>query len=355
MNSGVVICGGGTGGHINPGLAVAMELEGMGIAVSWLGSSGGMEERLVPDAGFKLHTVRFAAPKPGMLGKIACAFRLMPAIASARKVLRSINAKVVLGLGGYPSLPGVVASLGGLARRLIHEQNAAPGLANRILAPVSHRVLTSHKGTLARYKAEVTGNPVRRQFAGVAEPNERFRARKGKLRLLVLGGSQGARTLNAGVPAAMSGKGDAWQVEHAAGKSAVEHTRQAYEEAKVEAVVDAYFSDMDDRMARADLVICRAGASTVAELACVGVASVLVPYPHAGGHQKKNTTTLVGAKAAIELDDKAVLDKESFSALIAKMSDRNKLLEMAKGARKASAADAAHKVALACQSEIANV
>ena len=355
MSAGVVICGGGTGGHINPGLAVAMELDEMGIPVSWLGTAGGMEERLVPDAGVPLHTVRFATPSGGILGRLACMLNLPRAALAARKVLREVDAKVVLGLGGYPSLPGVFASLGGLARRLIHEQNVIPGLANRLLAPFAHRVLTSHPGTLPSSRAQVTGNPIRRQFSVVPEPQERFAGREGPLRLLVIGGSQGAITLNKFVPATLGQMDVDWRVEHAAGESAVDSTVREYEKASVPAEVKAYFPDVDSRMASADLVICRAGAATIAELACVGVASILVPYPHARAHQKANAATLVDAGAAVDLADEAMSKQDRLAGLLAEMASRDKLLGMAVKARSLARADAAKEVALACEREMRSV
>lgn len=351
MSAGVVICGGGTGGHINPGLAVAAELREMGIAVDWLGTKGGMEERLVPEAGLPLHTVRFAAPKGGLAGLAACLARLVPAALAARKVLRGLDARVVLGMGGYPSLPGVFAALGGLARRLVHEQNVVPGLANRLLAPLAHGVLTSHPGTLAKHGPQLTGNPVAGRFAGIPEPAERFKGREGRLRLLVIGGSQGARALNEGVPNALKGS-DRWSVEHAAGESSVESTRGAYESAGVTHEVGAYFGDVDRRMADADLVVCRAGAATVAEIACVGAASILVPYPHARSHQRKNAAALVESGAALVLDDAKAADGKVLAKMLADLSDRGRLLEMAENARKGARPDAAREVALACGREM---
>lgn len=354
MSAGVVICGGGTGGHINPGLAVAQELSDMGMSVSWLGTKGGMEEKLVAEAGLPIHTVRFAAPKGGFLGKLACLLRLVPAVVAARRILRKLDAKVVLGLGGYPSLPGVLASIGGLARRLVHEQNVIPGLANRVLAPFAHGVLTSHPQTLSKYNVLVTGNPIRKQFAEIAEPAERFEGREGKLRLLVMGGSQGARSLNVNVPLAVAKAGN-WTVEHAAGASGVESTKGEYERHKIEAEVKEYFSDIDARMARADLVISRAGAATVAEIAAVGVASILVPYPHARAHQKANAAMLVGHGAALQISDGDIARPGSLASLLQEVSDRGRLLKMAAKARGLGHADAAKKVALACKREMGDV
>ena len=327
----------------------------MGVAVDWLGTKGGMEERLVPAAGVPLHTVRFGAPKAGMLSKLACLVRLVPAALSARTILRRLGAKVVLGMGGYPSLPGVFASLGWLARRLIHEQNVVPGLANRLLAPLSHNVLTSHRETFAGGRALVTGNPIRDEFGEVEDTEKRYAARKGDLSLLVLGGSQGARSLNEGVPSALARQKSRWRVEHAAGKSGVEATRKAYEVAGVEAEVGGYFDDACARMARADLVICRAGASTVAEVAAVGVASVLVPYPHAGSHQMANARSLEKDGAAMVVEDARLGTPSVLDGTLEGLASRERLLEMAVRARATSSPDAARKVALACEQELRHV
>ena len=354
MNASVLICGGGTGGHIHPGLAIAAELITLDIPVSWLGTTGGMEEELVPRAGISLRTVSFAAPSGGVLGYLGCIARLAPATQKARKVLRELNARVVLGLGGYPSLPGVLAAVGGVTRRLIHEQNVIPGLANRLLAPLTHVVLTSHAETFNRQRPLLTGNPIRKDFAEQPHPQERFRERAGPLRLLVLGGSRGAASLNEAVPAAVATTAKSWQVEHAAGASAVTATRAAYAKAGITAEVAAFFTDMAQRMATADLIVCRAGAATIEELACIGAAAIIVPYPHARQHQKANATSLVQAGAAITIPDAKLVTTNKLSTALTNLADRSILLTMASKSYQRRRADAARQVAQVCAKELRN-
>lgn len=353
----MVICGGGTGGHIHPGLAVARELERMEVPVSWLGCAGGMEAKLVGATSIGFAAVGYAAPAGGALGRLGALARLARPAWVARDILAKLNAGVVLGLGGYPSLPGVVATLGTDIRRLIHEQNVTPGAANRLLAPLAHRILTSSRQTFARRRqASFTGNPVRAAFAGHPAPAQRFAGRSGPLRLLVIGGSQGASSLNRALPAALAANGVAgrWQVVHAAGSpQAAASLTAAYINAGVSVEVKSFIDDIAARMAAADLMICRGGASTLAELACVGLGAIVVPYPFAGAHQQANAAELVAAGAAVELGD-AQLDAR-LAELLASLSDRSKLEAMATRARGLQPANAAKEVARACAEELGDV
>ncbi|MBF2735246.1 MAG: undecaprenyldiphospho-muramoylpentapeptide beta-N-acetylglucosaminyltransferase [Betaproteobacteria bacterium AqS2] len=357
MSGVVVICGGGTGGHINPGLAVAKRLRELDVAVAWLGLRGGLEERLVSAAGVDLHTVdlRPAASAPG--GRLGLLLRLPAAVADARRILRELDAGAVLGLGGYPSLPGMLASFGLRARRLLHEQNALPGIANRLLAPVVHAILASQEGSFAGGRVQVTGNPVRAEFAGQPAPAKRL-ATSESMNLLVLGGSQGANSLNQGVPRALGllPNKDGWKVEHAAGAGGAAAVEAAYQEQGVKAEVADYFDDAAARMARAHMVVCRAGASTVAEVACLGVAAVFVPYPHAGGHQRANAAALVHARAARLLEDRELRTRPA--ALAGVMKEAGGLVElfgMAERARALGRPDAAAAVAEACVEQLGHV
>lgn len=357
MKGGVVICGGGTGGHINPGLAVARRLREMDVAVAWLGLRGGLEQRLVPAAGIDLRTValRPAGRAPG--ARLGLLLRLLPAAAAARRILRELEARAVLGLGGYPSLPGVLAALGGRVRRLVHEQNALPGIANRLLAPMAHAILASQQDGFTAGKVRVTGNPVRAEFAGQPAPAARLAA-SGPLRLLVLGGSQGAASLNEGAPRALGllPNKDDWRVEHAAGAGGANAVEAAYRERGVAAETADYFDDVAARMARAHLVVCRAGASTVAEIACLGVAAVFVPYPHARGHQRANAAALVRAGAARLLEDGELRARPA--ALAAVMEELGGLVElfaMAERARALGRPAAAADVAAACVEQLRHV
>ena len=353
----MVICGGGTGGHIYPGLAVADELLKQGVPVGWLGTAGGMEEDLVGKTSIGLVTVKYTMPKPGAVGRIAAALRVTGAAFDARAMLRRLNPRVVLGLGGYPSLPGVLATLGTNVKRVIHEQNVLPGAANRLLAPLAHRILTSSDETFAgKAKVRNTGNPVRDEFEGIAQPRQRYASRSGPLRLLVTGGSQGASSLNAALPLALAGSKGIWQVSHAAGSSkAAAKLSQEYANAKVKAEVAVFFDDMAKRMIDADLMVCRAGAATTAELACVGLPSILIPYPHAGAHQRANADVLVKAGGALRMEDEQLRHNGSLAELLSSIANRDKLQEMAQKTRRLQKPNSALEVARECAQFLADV
>ncbi|TZF83426.1 undecaprenyldiphospho-muramoylpentapeptide beta-N-acetylglucosaminyltransferase, partial [Lysobacter lacus] len=295
-----MILAGGTGGHIFPGLAVAHELRRRGVAVGWLGSAGGMETRLVPQHGIEVDTIAIRGVRgKGAATLLAAPFKLVSAVAAARNILSRRRPKAVISFGGFAAGPG------GLAARLagvplyVHEQNRAPGMTNRVLSKLARRVLTGFPGSFAA--EQIVGNPVRSEIASVAPPAVRFDGRDGALRLLVLGGSQGAAALNAAVPKAIASLPDpgGWQVRHQCGEKMVDAATAAYRDAGVDASVEPFIADMAAAYAWADLVVCRAGALTLAELCAVGVASVLVPFPQAtDDHQTKNAQFLVERGAA---------------------------------------------------------
>ena len=268
-----------------------------------------------------------------------------PIYALDRDLIRRIQPDVVLGLGGYVAFPGgMMASL--LGRPLaLHEQNAIPGLANRVLAGVSDKVMVAFPHALA--KAEWTGNPVRADIAAIAAPEERFRERDGPLRLLVVGGSLGAQALNETVPRALALLGERPMVVHQSGEKHLESLRGHYAAAGVQGELIAFIDDMARRYAEADLVICRAGAVTIAELSAGGMASVLVPFPHAvDDHQTANARFLADRGAAILLPQ-AEFSAERLAGLIRGM-DRATLLQMARNARALGKPDAARVVAERC-------
>ncbi len=354
MSAQVVICGGGTGGHITPGLAVAAELRKLGIAVAWLGTQGGMEENLIPKQDIELRTVRYAAPTGGKFGYFKSMLRLLPAALAAKRHLTELDARLVLGMGGYPSLPGMIAGYLRRIRRLIHEQNVIPGLANRMLAPLVHEIITSYPATFTNRSPKLVGNPVRLQFVDCIDPTKRFAKRDGPLRLLVIGGSRGAVSLNTGVPKALAQTRTHWQTNHLAGKENVAATQQAYADAKLQATVFAYTDDIADKMLDADLIICRGGASTIAEVAAVGVAAVIVPYPYAAAHQKRNAQVLVEAGAAAMIVDSELGDAENLVKVLDRLSARETLKEMASKAYQTAKPQAAAHVAQACQRELTN-
>ncbi|MGH8692084.1 MAG: undecaprenyldiphospho-muramoylpentapeptide beta-N-acetylglucosaminyltransferase, partial [Burkholderiales bacterium] len=279
---------GGTGGHIFPGLAVAEQMRAAGWDVVWMGARGGMEERLVPRHGYRTAWIRARAARgKGLLQKLLLPANLLYSFWESARHIRGLKPDVVLGLGGYVAFPGgMMASL--LNRPLaLHEQNAVAGLANRVLAQISDKVMVAFPGALKG--AEWTGNPVRGDIAAIAPPEERFQGRQGPVRILVVGGSLGAQALNEVLPKALALMRDRPQVVHQAGEKHLATLQANYRAAGVEGNLVAFIDDMARRYAEADLVICRAGAVTIAELSAGGMASILVPFPHAvDDHQTAN-------------------------------------------------------------------
>jgi UDP-N-acetylglucosamine--N-acetylmuramyl-(pentapeptide) pyrophosphoryl-undecaprenol N-acetylglucosamine transferase len=342
----LLIMAGGTGGHIFPGLAVAEQARAAGWQVVWMGARGGMEERLVPRHGYAAAWIRARAARgKGLLQKLLLPANLLFSFWESAGHIRRIRPDVVLGLGGYVAFPGgMMASL--LGRPLaLHEQNAIPGLANRVLAGVSDKVMVAFPDTLPR--AEWTGNPVRADIAALAPPEERFRGREGPLKLLVVGGSLGAQVLNETVPRALALLERRPQVVHQSGEKHLEALRAHYAAAAVQGELVAFIDDMARRYAEADLVICRAGAVTIAELSAGGMAGILVPFPHAvDDHQTANARFLADRGAAILLPQRE-LTAERLAELIRTL-DRAALLQMARNARALGKPDAARVVAQRC-------
>lgn len=344
----LLVMAGGTGGHIFPGIAVAEALREQGWRIVWMGNADGMEGRLVPERGYETAWIRFGALRgKGLLRKLMLPLNLLRGFWQALGALRRIRPDVVLGMGGYVTFPGgMMAAL--LGRPLVlHEQNAIAGLANKVLAGVADRVLTGFPDALP--KAQWVGNPVRAEIAAVAEPELRYAARSGPLRLLVVGGSLGAAALNEVVPAALARMPEAHRpvVTHQAGAKQIDALRAAYARAGVEGELLPFIEDMAARYAQADLVICRSGALTVAELAAVGVASILVPFPHAvDDHQTVNARFLSEQGAAM-LIPQTGLDPARLADLLATL-DRSALTAMAQCARKLARAEAARTVAEVC-------
>jgi UDP-N-acetylglucosamine--N-acetylmuramyl-(pentapeptide) pyrophosphoryl-undecaprenol N-acetylglucosamine transferase len=342
----ILIMAGGTGGHIFPGLAVADEMRGAGWDVVWMGARGGMEERLVPPRGYRTAWIRARAARgKGLLQKLLLPANLLLSFWESARHLRRIRPNVVLGLGGYVAFPGgMMASL--LDRPLaLHEQNAIAGLANRVLSSVSDKVMVAFPGALKR--GEWTGNPVRAEIAAISPPEERYRGRGGPLRILVVGGSLGAQALNEVVPKAVVLLEEKPAVVHQSGEKHLDDLKKHYASAGVQGELIAFIEDMARRYAEADLVICRAGAVTVAELSAGGMASILVPFPFAvDDHQTANARFLADAGAAILVQQKE-LTVEKLAALIRSL-DRARLLDMAKKARALGKPDAARTVARRC-------
>jgi UDP-N-acetylglucosamine--N-acetylmuramyl-(pentapeptide) pyrophosphoryl-undecaprenol N-acetylglucosamine transferase len=346
----IVIMAGGTGGHIMPGLAVADELRRHGWKVVWMGNPNGMEARLVPqqvDGGYEMAWVRFGALRgKGFLRKLLLPLNLLRGFKQAWTHFTRIRPDVVLGMGGFISFPGgMMAALRGIPL-VLHEQNSIAGLANKVLAGVADRVLTGFPEVLK--KGRWTGNPVRNAVAVLPAPTFRYGERYGKLRLLVVGGSLGAQALNETVPQALAllGEDERPEVVHQAGEKHLNALRAAYAAAGVEAHTVAFIEDMAGAYAWADVVVCRAGALTIAELAAVGVASILVPFPYAvDDHQTSNARFLVHAGAAMLLPQEELTAERL--ALIRNLT-RAQLLEMAKKAHALAMPDATEAVAKAC-------
>lgn len=347
------VMAGGTGGHVFPALAVAETLRAQGMQVFWIGTPRGMESRLVPQHGFELEPVHVE----GLRGKgpaqvLGAPLKLLAALWQAAQILRRRAPSVVLGMGGFASGPG------GLAARVlglplvIHEQNRVPGLTNQWLARVATRVFEGFPGSFppAR-RAIATGNPVRPSIVALPPPGERLSGRGGPGCLLVLGGSLGAQALNEMVPKALAliPEGARPQVRHQAGRQTLELARQAYGEAGVAAEVTPFIDDMAEAYGWADLVVCRAGALTVSELAGAGLGAILIPYPHAvDDHQTGNARFLVDARAARLVHQRDLSAAALAAQLQALLSDRTALLQMAEAARSLAHPDAAQRIATAC-------
>lgn len=347
----IMIMAGGTGGHIFPALSVAEYLRGQGWNVVWLGSRNGMEARVVPAEGYAMAWIRFSGLRgKGWLRKVLLPLNLLIAFwQSARAIFRH-RPDVVLGMGGYVAFPGgMMASF--LNRPLvIHEQNSVAGLANRALAKLADRVLAAFPEAFGPSTAVIwTGNPVRSDIAALAVPEARYASHSGRLRMLVIGGSLGASVLNEILPQALAQLAEDVrpQVTHQSGAAHIEVLRENYRRAGVVAELVPFIDDMAARYAAADLIVCRAGASTVSELAAVGVASVLVPYPHAvDDHQTRNARYLAERGAAV-LIPQYEFTPGKLAELIGKFT-RDKLLVMAQAARAAGKPEATRAVAQVC-------
>ncbi len=346
----VLIMAGGTGGHIFPGLAVAECLRAQGVPVAWLGAVGGMETQVVPAQRIELHTVRVGGLRGKGLGtRLRAPLMLLRALWASLAVLRKVQPRSVLSMGGYVAGPGGVASW--LLRRplLVHEQNRVAGFTNRRLSRLARRVLAGFADTLPQ--AEWVGNPVRDAISVLPPPAQRMAGRPVRPRLLVLGGSLGARALNLALPQALARLDPAQRPEviHQCGTRGLEEARTAYAQAGVEAQVVAFIDDMAATYGWADLAVCRAGALTLAELSAAGLGALLVPFPHAvDDHQTRNAEVLVAVGAA-EMIQESELDVQILAQRLAVLlGNRGRLLAMAEGARTLAKPDAAQVIAHAC-------
>lgn len=343
----VLIMAGGTGGHVFPALAVADELRAKGYRIEWLGTGRGIENRVVPAAGYPLHRLSVQGVRgKGPLAKLAAPVRLGYALVQALLLVLSLKPDAVLGMGGFASGPGGIAAW--LLRKplAVHEQNAVAGTTNRWLARVASRRLAAFGGALPGADVDVVGNPLRGAVTRVPGPEERGVGRNRPLRLLVLGGSQGALAINQRMPEALGllqtdQRPEVW---HQCGEAHEQITHDAYEQAGVRARVVPFIDDMADAMAWADLVVARAGALTVSEIAAVGVGSLLVPFPFAiDDHQTRNAEKLVSVHAGRLLPQNE-LTAQTLAAALRDALNPDRLQSWAAAARAVGQPEATQKV-----------
>ena len=344
-----LIMAGGTGGHIFPGLAVAEELRARGWRVHWLGAPGSMESRIVPQHGFPLELIDFSGVRGKGLATLALLpLRLLRAFWQALQVVRRVQPDVVVGLGGYITFPG--GMMGVLCGKplVLHEQNSVAGMANKVLAGVADRVFTAFPDVLK--KAQWVGNPLRSAFTRQAAPSERFAGRTGPLRLLVAGGSLGAQALNDIVPRALAliPAADRPLVTHQSGATQIDALRANYQAAGVQAELTPFIDDTASAFAAADIIVCRAGASTVTEIAAVGAAAVFVPFPFAvDDHQTTNARFLVNAGGGW-LVQQSDLTPEGLAKMLLN-SERKVLVDIAEKAKNMQKINATREVVAACE------
>jgi UDP-N-acetylglucosamine--N-acetylmuramyl-(pentapeptide) pyrophosphoryl-undecaprenol N-acetylglucosamine transferase len=345
----ILIMAGGTGGHIFPALAVADVLRGEGWQITWLGAPNSMEAELVPKHGYSMAFVRFSGLRgKGVLRKLLLPLNLAVALWQSLLAMLRIRPEVVLGMGGYITFPGGLMATMLRIPLVIHEQNSVAGLSNKVLARVANKVMSGFPDTLKG--ALWCGNPVRSQIAEIDPPEQRYAQRSGRLNVLVVGGSLGAAALNEAVPKALAKISDELRpdVVHQTGKNHHAAVVALYEQLGVQAKIQPFIEDMAARYAAADLVICRSGALTIAELASAGVASLLIPYPFAvDDHQTHNARFLSEQGAAILLPQPE-LNADRLAQLMTEL-DREKLLVMARRARSAAKNQAAETVANVCR------
>lgn len=349
----ILIMAGGTGGHVFPALALARALRAQSWQVVWLGTRRGLEARVVPAEQIPIEWLTVSGLRgKGLLPWLFAPLRLTRALIEALRVMRRHQPAIVVGLGGFVSGPGGVAAW--LTRRplLIHEQNAVAGFTNRCLARLATRVLCAFPGSFgAGVAADVIGNPVRADIAALPPPAQRFATRSGPVRVLVIGGSQGATRLNAVVPHALARLAGTPPLEvwHQAGERWLEAAQRSYADVRVNARVVPFIEDMSIAYGWADLVICRSGALTISELAAAGVGALLVPFPAAvDDHQTHNAGFLVREGAALLIADRELTAERLAGVLAELCRGRGKLLAMAERSRLLARVHATDELADAC-------
>lgn len=350
MSRTIMIMAGGTGGHIFPALAVAEILQAKGWNIVWLGSKAGMEASLVAPRGYTMAWISMTGVRgKGLLRAFLLPVQLLVAFWQSARAIFAHRPHVVLGMGGYVSFPGGMMAVLLHKPLAIHEQNSVAGLANRVLAKIADCVLAGFPGAFAANRASWTGNPVRREIAALAVPAQRYAGRSGPLRLMVIGGSLGAQALNSALPQALAliPQADRPHVTHQSGARHLAEVEQNYRQSGVEATLLPFIDDMAAQYAQSDLVICRAGALTIAELAAAGIASVLVPFPHAVDDHQTHNAKFLSERGAAVLIPQQELTPQKLAGLLRTL-DRTALLDMANKARSVAKPDATQTVADAC-------
>jgi len=350
-NKTVVVMAGGTGGHVFPGLAVAKQLQAQGWKVSWLGTKDRMEAQLVPEHGYEIDFIDIAGVRGnGVKRLIGAPFQIIKSILQARKVLKNRNVGLVIGMGGFASGPGGVAAWMMGIPVILHEQNAAAGLTNRMLARFSKKILMGFSGAFDSDKAMLVGNPVRESLINLKK--KATSPAGSPLKVLIVGGSLGAKVLNDLLPSVMKSLDNScFSVIHQSGKGHFNGLKEAYKAVDVKADVREFITDMDTVYDWADIVICRAGALTVAEVSVVGLPAIFVPLPYAvDDHQTKNAKYLVDKNAALLVTQKTLTQALLQEQLHRFYNDRALLQRMSNKCRECAITDATERVVAVCYS-----
>jgi len=345
----LLVMAGGTGGHVFPGLAVADQLKSEGWQISWLGTAARMEAKLVPEHGYDIDFIDVAGVRGnGLKRLLAAPFRIAKSIVQARRILKQRNVDLVLGMGGFASGPGGIAAWTMGIPVVLHEQNAAAGLTNRLLSYFAKKVLMGFEGAFTGKKAIFVGNPVRKELLNLTEKSVSVEG--DLLKVLVIGGSLGAKVLNEVVPSALKQlTPQTVTVLHQAGKGASETVLGYYADSTMQHQVQDFISDMATAYQWADVIICRAGALTVAEVAVVGLPAIFVPLPHAvDDHQTKNAQSLVDKKAALLIEQKTLTAEKLSECLSSLSENKQQLKQMSDQCKQVAMREATQQVAEIC-------
>lgn len=337
----LLVMAGGTGGHVFPGIAVAHHLMKQGWQVRWLGTADRMEAQLVPENGIEIDFIQISGLRgKGKLALLKAPYKILKAVLQARKILKAYRPDVVLGMGGYVSGPGGIAAKSLGIPVVLHEQNGIAGLTNKYLAKIATKVLQAFP--TAFKNAEVVGNPVRSDLLTIEEPSERLKNRQGPIRVLVMGGSQGAKVINTVVPQAISKMSDKFIVWHQTGKGMLDDVIKSYQNCNINQVTE-FISDVKEAYSWADIVICRSGALTVSEIEVVGIGAIFVPFMHKDRQQFWNAKSLADIDAA-KIIEQPDFNVDSLFQLLSNLS-RQELVEMAVKAKSLSIINSTERVA----------